>query len=152
MRALKDEIHEVSDEINACRERMEGRFQTMITRAELDYQRHMASVTLCFQRLSQLALELKQPKFTTVKVESIKELQEEPAPQVLTSPPTSPSPPPAATWKQMDIPEKPVSPTCVTNVEALAAISWPGPPAAISPLMALSMIASIDHEKEFGGR
>ena len=152
VRALKDEIHEVSDEINACRERMEGRFQTMITRAELDYQRHMASVTLCFQRLSQLALELKQPKFTTVKVESNKELQEEPAPQVLTSPPTSPSPPPAATWKQMDILEKPVSPTCVTNIETLTAISWPGPSASISPLMALSMIASIDHEQEFGRR
>jgi hypothetical protein len=123
----------------------------MITRAELDYQRHMASVTLSFQRLSQLALELKRPTFATIKVESIKEHQE-PTPQVLRCPPTSPSPPPAATWKQLDIPEKPVSPTCVTNVETLAAISWPGSSAEISPLMALSMIASMDHEQEFGSR
>jgi HSF-type DNA-binding len=151
VRSLRDELHEVSDEINACRKRMEDRFQTMMSSAELDYQRHMTSVTLSFHRISQLAVELKQPNFATIKDESSRELEER-APQVFPSPPTSPSPPPAATWKQMDIPEKPVSPTCVTNVEALAAISWSGPPAAISPLMALSMIASIDHEKEFGGR
>jgi len=140
VKSLKDEIYEVSDEIDAFRRRMEARFQNMMTRAELDYQQHMTAATLSYQLLSRLALELKhqRPASTT-------DVQDE----VLPSPPTSPSPPPTETWKEMEYFGKTISPTCVADIEPRV-ISLPVPSSGICPLMALSMVASIDRQQEFG--
>jgi hypothetical protein len=142
VKSLKDEIDEVSDEIEAFRNRMDDRFQSMMERAELDYQQNMTAITLSYQLLSRLALELNRPRPAVIQLKN--DIPQPQAPVVYSSPP---SPPPAATWKHMDILGKPFSPTCVADLETT--ISLPAPP-AISPLMALSMIASIDHQQEFG--
>ncbi len=127
VRSLRDEITEVSDELCSFSARMDQRFRGMQAALEIDYQQRMTSVALSYQVLSSVALQLASTAGAPSK--RIQPPLIAPPP----SPPTAPSPPPASMLKYIDI-EKPTSPTSVSG---------------ISPLMALSMIAAMDREQEF---
>mmetsp|Transcript_55893 Transcript_55893/g.161894 ORF Transcript_55893/g.161894 Transcript_55893/m.161894 type:complete len:324 (-) Transcript_55893:31-1002(-) len=77
------------------------------------------------------------------------------------TPPTAPSPPPAAVWSahnggSMDTtPGGTISPTSVVTTQEVileTASKITKKQAPICPLMALSMVASMDHQQEFGGK
>lgn len=125
VRSLRDEISDVSEELCSFSTKMEQRFRSMKAALDLDYQHRMTSATLSYQVLSSVALQL-------ASVPACKPTLTPPMskPQ---SPPTAPSPPPTLVWKSIDM-EKPTSPTSVSG---------------ISPLMALSMVAAMDREQEF---
>lgn len=125
VRSLRDDIAEVSDEICSFSTKMEQRFRGMKATLELDYQQRMTSVAFSYQLLSTIALQLasaapSQPPHVPLIARS-------------QSPPTAPSPPPTSVLKSIHI-DKPTSPTSVSG---------------ISPLMALSMVAAMDREQEF---
>lgn len=168
VKSLKDEINEVSDEIDMLKHRMENRFRSVMSGVDLNYQQHMANVALSYQVLSQLVVELGHQKaassvVTVQKVESMPSLPEDTSqsssssqysttPSIL-PPPSAPSPPPDAVWKGTDIHKKSISPTCVADIQIPTLSSSSTKQAGdkgISPLMALSMIASMDHQQEFG--
>ena len=128
VRSLRDEISEVSEELCSFSTKMEQRFRSMKAALDLDYQQRMTSVTLSYQVLSSVALQLASVSAHKASTSTIT-----PPMSKSQSPPTAPSPPPTSVWKSIDM-EKPTSPTSVSG---------------ISPLMALSMVAAMDREQEF---
>jgi hypothetical protein len=127
VRSLRDEISEVSEELCSFSTKMEQRFRSMKAALDLDYQQRMTSVTLSYQVLSSVSLQLASVsayKPTTTLTPPMSKPQ---------TPPSAPTPPPTSVWKSVDM-EKPTSPTSVSG---------------ISPLMALSMVAAMDRVQEF---
>lgn len=126
VKSLRDDIAEVSDQISSFSTRMDNQFRSMKSAVELDYQQRMASISLSYRVLSSVVVQLAAASQTQSNVSQMS-LSESLAPQT-----SAPSPPPSV-LKSAEM-EKPVSPTSVS---------------AVSPLMALSMVATMDREQEF---
>jgi hypothetical protein len=127
VKSLRDDIAEVSDQVSSFSTRMDQRFRSMKSAVELDYQQRMASFSLSYRVLSNVVVQLAAASQAQSNISQMS-LSKSPAPHT-----SAPSPPPHFVLKSTGM-EKPVSPTSVS---------------AVSPLMALSMVATMDREQEF---
>lgn len=121
VKLLREDIADVSEKISSFSARMDQRLRSMKSAVELDYQQRLASISLSYRVLSSVVVQFAAVSQTQSPFAENRQIC------------ASSSPPPQTIDKCADT-MKPVSPTSVS---------------AVTPLMALSMVATMDRENEF---